>query len=189
MNIFSLLMKNIAFIGKYKVGWLALLKALFSPSFICSSIYRFSTFIDYLRVSLLPRILWWLNFIIFKVDLDQRSRLMGAVYFPHPMCIVVGQYVKSNKNSCLKIMQGATIGGDLGRFDNINGAVLEQPVFCRHAFIGVNAIVAGPVVISEPVFIDANSVLSRFSGEGCYYSVNQNSPLKEAHRKELKLDE
>ncbi len=189
MNIFSLLIKDITFIAKYKFGQLALLKSLLSPSFICCLIYRLSVFFDLLKVPLLPRILWWLNFITFKVDLDQRSRLMGALYLPHPMCIVVGQFVESKESTCLKIMQGATIGGDLGRCDKINGEVIQQPVFCSNAFIGVNSIVAGPVFITEPVFVAANSVFSKFSGGGCYYSVNQVSPLKEAHKKELKLDE
>lgn len=189
MNIFKILSSDVSFVSKFKSGRFRKIKSLLSPSFICCLTYRFSVYFNHLRLPLLPRLLWWFNFIVFKVDLDHRSRLLGGLYFPHPMGIVVGQYAQSYKNATLKIMQGVTIGGDLGKSKVVAGKKMNQPIFTCNAFIGVNAMVIGPVLFESTVFITAGSIVTGYQGEGCYFGVNRISPLKLVHKKELKIND
>ncbi len=72
-NIFNLLSKDLTYIAKYKSSnstTFSYVKAVLSLSFVCISFYRISHFLHQIKVPLIPRLIWWFNFILFKVDLD-----------------------------------------------------------------------------------------------------------------------
>ena len=181
------LFEDILFIKCYKTGRLSMLKAMLSPSFICTFIYRLSAFFYCLKIPVLPKLLWWVNFLLFKVDLDFRSNLDGAIYMPHPMGVVIGEYVKLTKGSRLKLMQGATIGGDLGRFEKRNGKCYYQPIMQGNVFIGINSIVAGPVMLSGNIFVSSSGIVSRSAKDVLCYAVNKTKDLSDSHLKELRV--
>ena len=169
MNILSLSKSDLMITSYYKTGpfFLRLLKSIFSPSFLCISLYRLSHLFGVLKVPLLPRIIWWVNFLFFKVDIDFRSRIYAGIYMPHPMSIVIGDGVKMN--GLFKIMQGVTIGGNLGETKIVDGEVTKQPILEGNMFLGINTIIAGPLSIKGVFFFSAFSlVLDDLAGQHFY---------------------
>lgn len=186
-KMFKLLFADLKFIAMFKsdnVNWLTLIKSSLSPSFICTFIYRLAHFFHCLSVPLLPRIIWWLNFILFKVDIDQRAKLYGALYFPHPMMIVIGCSVQLNGSA--KIMQGVTLGGNLGKsVITAGGSKIDQPEINGRCFIGINSCVVGPIVISGQVFIASSALTSKDAKDTIIFGNNKYRELLDEHKKEL----
>lgn len=183
MNIIELLKNDYRLVSKFKPKKFAFFRVVLSPSFICTSIFRLSMVLNYYKIPLIPRLIWWINFLVFKVDIDQRCRLLGGIYFPHPFSIVIGEHVRANAS--IKVMQGSTLGGNLGRTLELESGLIHQPVFLFPAFIGVNSVILGPLVFSGKVFVASNSTVTKARGEGVYYGLNNYSELKEDHLKEL----
>ena len=169
---------------KKKRGLLGYLACLLSPSFICILIYRISHKLYCFKVPVVPRFFWWINFLLFKVDIDQRACLYSSLYLPHPMNIVIGADVKSLGK--MKIMQSVTIGGNLGQVKKDDlGINYTQPIFNGTVFVGINALIIGPVIVKGRVFISAGSHLSLNVENKMTYSINKFSQLKERYEAEL----
>lgn len=124
-----------------------------------------------------------MNFLIFKVDIDQRCNLYGGMYLPHPMGIVIGQHVKLRGH--IKIMQGVTIGGNLGKTLKKGESIQHQPWIDGRAFIGPNSILAGPITLTGGIFVSANTILSRDAHNSFIYGSNKLKELTEVYEKEL----
>ena len=188
LNIVKLLLNDLKFIAKFKsnnTNWLTLLKSSLSPSFICIVIYRSSHFIYCLKIPIIPRLIWWCNFIVFKVDIDQRAKLYSALYLPHPMMVVIGRSVCFEGGN-IKIMQGVTIGGNLGKsILNDEFGEIQQPVILGNAFIGINSLIAGPVILRGNIFIASASMVSKNAFDTVIFGNNKYSELLNEHRKEL----
>ena len=184
-NWISLLKQDVAFIVYHKgtKGRLRAFKALLSPSFICTFIYRLAHLLVAFRVPLLPRLLWWINLVIFGVDIDQRAKLYGALYLPHPMNICIGQHVTLIGSA--KIMQSVTLGGNLGKHKQCNQVTITQPVLKGRFFIGISSIIAGPVSLTGNIFIAAQQIVSKDIDNDALYFQQQHLPLKTEHLKEL----
>lgn len=154
-----------------------------SPSFICTTLYRLSHALHLLKLPVLPRVIWWLNFLLFKVDIDQRCKLYGGIYLPHPMCIVIGEHV--SLDGYAKIMQGVTIGGNLGKISCQGAQPQYQPKIEGEIFVGSNSIVVGPINISGKVFVSANSIVSEDFNNTIIYASNKCRELDIDHEAEL----
>ena len=188
-NIFKLLNSDINFIRKYKpvnTNIFIYFKCLVSPSFICVFLYRISHLLHCFRIPLLPRLFWWINFILFKVDIDQRARLYGSLYLPHPMMIVIGHKVEMYGSA--KIMQGVTLGGNLGRKVLVGDNYIEQPLIDSNIFIGINTIIIGPVYLKGKLFIASNSCVTKNVEDVFVYENNKSKNLRNYHLKELLSD-
>jgi len=187
LKLFKLLYADLKLIAMFKslnVNVVTLLKSSLSPSFICTFIYRLAHFFYCLNIPLLPRIIWWLNFLFFKVDIDQRAKLYGALYFPHPMMIVIGRSVQLSGS--IKIMQGVTLGGNLGKkIITENGNKVEQPILKGNIFIGINSCVLGPVTICGQVFIASSALVSKSAEDTIIFGNNKYSELRDEHKNEL----
>ena len=149
-------------ISYYKTGDISVkgcIRGMLSPSFICVCFYRLSHALYLIKVPLFPRLVWWFNYIFFKVDIDQRCKLYGAVYLPHPMMIVIG------KDVCLygaaKIMHGVTLGGSLGKLLNSDSGIISQPIIKGSFFFGINVTVLGPVLLKGKIFILSNTLVTK----------------------------
>lgn len=181
------MLNDLAFIAKCKSinknNVTSLARCSLSPSFICSTIYRLSHQLHKLKIPLLPKLLWWVNFLLFKVDLDHRAKLYGGIYMPHPMGIVIGDGVYSKGN--VKFMQGCTLGGNLGRFEEVEGKIIRQPQIFSNSFIGINSQLLGPLVFKENIFVAPNSTITKAFGAGLLYGVNEQKPLCHVHIQEL----
>lgn len=185
-RIFYFLFADLKFINACKQrsdSSLNLFKSSLSPSFICTFIYRISHLFYLFKIPLFPRLFWWMNFLLFKVDLDHRAMLYSALYFPHPMMIVIGHEVVSH--GALKIMQGVTIGGNLGRTEDVQGKEISQPVLRGRFFLGAQSLVLGPVVLEGRVFIAAQAVCSKSCNNCVVLGNGALTTLNEKYEREI----
>jgi serine acetyltransferase len=110
--------------------------------------------------------------LFFKVDIDQRAKLYGALYFPHSMMIAIGRSVQLSGSA--KIMQGVTLGSNLGKkIIRDNGNEVEQPIFKGRCFIGINSCVLGPVTICGQVFIAPSALVSKSAEDTIIFGNNK----------------
>lgn len=99
------------------------------------------------------------------------------------MMIVIGKDVKLS--GAAKIMQGVTIGGNLGKSEIIGDTIFTQPVMCGSIFIGANALIFGPIWLSGRVFISAQTVCSKNFETSLIFGTNQSRAALQQHEKEL----
>lgn len=183
-NLFKLIADDLRLISRYKKKSAhGFFYGLLSPSFICTTIYRASHFASTLRIPILPRLIWWVNFMLFKVDIDQRAKLYCSLYLPHPMMIVIGKDTKIIGSA--KIMQGVTIGGNLGRSALIDGSKITQPQLNGNFFLGANSIIAGPINLSGKVFVSGHAVCTKDAKDSVIYEKNQVGDLNVYHQEEI----
>lgn len=83
---------------------------LFNPCFHCICLYRFSQFFYSIHLDVISKIIWYINRLLFHVDIDYRADLAGGIRLVHGLGTVIGHETKSLGN--LTIYQGVTIGGN-----------------------------------------------------------------------------
>ncbi|OKA22397.1 hypothetical protein [Pseudomonas versuta] len=184
--MFNRIRADLVFIAKNKglnCNLVNHLRCALSPSFICSSLYRTSHKIHTLKIPILAKVFWWINFILFKVDIDYRAKLCLGIYMPHPIGIVIGDGVYSSAN--LKIMQGSTLGGSLGQSAIFDGTTIKQPHFLADSFIGINSVIVGPLIFEDSIFVAANSTITKQIESGFLYGSNKQKPLNTLHKESL----
>ncbi len=138
--------KNSGIIKKISIVFL-------NPCFQSVALYRLSSFFYKLKLSVLAKIVWYINRIIFSVDIDYRANLAGGFVLVHGLGTIIGKDVVSNGK--LTVYQGVTIGGS-GRSKVIEGEKeIWQPILGKNVCIYSNAMVLGPVRISDNVKIKA----------------------------------
>ncbi|MCL6688671.1 hypothetical protein M8R19_08105 [Pseudomonas sp. R3.Fl] len=175
--------KTILFYKKRSKKLIPIFSSMLSPSFICTTLHRISHRLYLFKIPVLPRLIWWLNFLLFKVDIDQRCKLYGGLYLPHPMGIVIGEHV--SLRGYAKIMQGVTIGGNLGKTSCKGERIQYQPLMDGRIFIGPNSILAGPITLSGNIFVSASAIASQDASNSFIYSSNKSRKLDEEHETEL----
>lgn len=162
------------------------LKTIFSPSLICMFFFRLSHFFYFLKMMPIAKLIWWINFLLFKVDLDFRAEIKAGIYMPHPIGIVIGSGVKIYGN--LKIMQGVCIGGNLSKSKKFKGLIITQPQILKGGFIGINAIILGPIILKEKIFISANATISKSFSESVFlYNNNFSKDMHQTHINEINI--
>lgn len=80
-----------------------------NPCFQSVALYRLSSFLYHNRLDILAKLVWYINRIIFSVDIDYRADLAGGFVLIHGLGTVVGKDVVSKGK--LTVYQGVTIGG------------------------------------------------------------------------------
>lgn len=188
-SILTLLNRDLTFIAyqKQRTGRIGKLKGVLSPSFICTAIYRIGHSLHRVGIPVLPKLFWWLNIILFSSDIDHRAKLYAALYFPHPLAIVIGHQVQIYGSA--KIMQGATLGGNLGSTALVEGECISQPKINGNVFIGPNSMVVGPIELTGKLFVGGMVMVSRsINGEGV---VGKKAlfALENSHRRELGVEQ
>ena len=134
--------------GIGKIVW----TVLFNPCFHSVVLYRLSSFFYKIKCSVLAKIVWYINRVFFSVDIDYRANLAGGFVLVHGLGTVIGKDVVSLVT--LVVYQGVTIGGS-GKSKVIDGVECWQPVIGTGVKLYTNAMVLGPVQISENSIIKA----------------------------------
>lgn len=160
-------------------------KALLSFSLVAMFFYRVAHCIYLMKIPVIPKLLWMLNFFLFKIDIDVRSKLYAGVYMPHPMGIVIGDGVGLFGRT--KIMQNSTMGGNLGAEKKVGAGVVRQPQLMAGGFVGVNSVVVGPLIFDKPIFVCPNSIISKDEFCGSLYAVNKASGLSDRQKIEMRI--
>ena len=103
---------------------------------------------------------WYLNRLLFHVDIDYRADLAGGVVLVHGLGTVIGKDVKSEGK--LYVYQGVTLGGSPNgvlREDSL-GRKIGMPLLKDNVRIYTRAIVVGGIVVGENSIIKAGRIVT-----------------------------
>lgn len=104
---------------------------LLNPCFHAVALFRLSALLYRVHVEPLAKVIWYLNRMLYHVDLDYKARLAPGFRLVHGLGVVIGAGVVSE--GPLTVYQGVTIGGSHGlhREDDRGGGVLAASFWCR----------------------------------------------------------
>ena len=97
---------------------------LLNPCFHAVALFRLSSFFYRVHMEPFAKVIWYLNRILYHVDLDYKARLAPGFHLVHGLGVVIGAGVVSE--GPLTVYQGVTIGGSHGlhRQDARGGGLL-----------------------------------------------------------------
>lgn len=176
------------YVRKYKHNGLkGVVATLLSLSFLSSMLFRLSNI--FRKIVPVAKIFWVLNYFIFKVDIDYRATILGGVYMPHPLGIVVGKDV--HVAGAIKIMQNVTIGGNINKTCEIDRVQVTQPHFLgKETIIGPSSIIIGPLVFKSCLLVAAGAVITRGQdNEVIIFGNNKSKEMKSEHKNIFKLSQ
>lgn len=129
--------------------WLSILSPRFLPVLLC----RLAYFFYFVKLTPLAKLISFLNFCIFGIEIDVRCPIGPGLFFPHTQGTVIGA---SKIGSNATIFQGVTLGAK-----EVDFSYLEEgrPTVGDDVVIGSGAKVLGGVLIGDRVRIGANSVV------------------------------
>jgi len=141
-------------IGK-KIG-----TVFFNPCFHSVVLYRLSNLFYKMHLSVLSKFLWYLNRMLFHVDIDYRADLAGGFVLIHGLGTVIGKDVCSKGK--LFIYQGVCLGGNGNkkRLDDF-GQTWTQPLLENNVKIFTGAYIFGPVIVHENAIVKAGSIITQ----------------------------
>lgn len=122
------------------------------PCFQSVVLYRLSSLFYKLKLSILAKIVWYINRIVFSVDIDYRANLAGGFVLVHGLGTIIGKDVVSKGK--LTVYQGVTIGGS-GKSNIIDNREIWQPILEDGVCVYTNAMIIGPCRIGKNVVIKA----------------------------------
>lgn len=133
----------------------------FNPNFHSVCLYRLSHLFYQMHLSIISKIIWYINRLLFHVDIDYRANLAGGFVLVHGLGTVIGRSVISKGK--LTVYQHVTIGGGNGKPCRVDPDGVERgmPLFLGDTKIYTGAIVVGGIVISEGTVIKAGSIISK----------------------------
>ena len=137
----------------------AITTVLFNPCFHAVCLYRLSNLLYRLKLSPLAKIVWYLNRLLYHVDIDFRADLAGGFVLVHGLGTVIGAEVRSVGE--LRVYQGVTIGGSMNRRRIIEGNDTGQPVFGDDVTVYTDAKIFGPVYIGSGNVIKAGKIITQ----------------------------
>lgn len=130
-----------------------------NPCFHSIVLYRLSCTLYRIHLKLPAKIVWYVNRILFNVDLDFRSNIGGGFRLIHGLNVVVGCEVNTGKN--LTLYQGVTLGGNRNQKKIIRGVTTGQPFLGNGVTIYTDAKVFGPVNVPDECQIKAGSLITK----------------------------
>ena len=132
----------------------------FNPCFHCVCLYRLSNLFYRIHLSLISKIIWYLNRMLFHTDIDYRADLAGGFFLVHGLGTVIGKSVVSKGR--LKVYHGVTLGGGNGKPPRLDpdGKYRGQPLFEDNCVVYAGAVVVGGITIKKDTIIKANSIVS-----------------------------
>ncbi len=132
-----------------------------NPCFHSVCLFRLSNLFYKIHLTIMGKIIWYINRLLFHVDIDYRADLAGGFVLVHGLGTVIGKNVISLGR--LKVYQNVTIGGGNGlppRQDP-DGKLRGMPIIKDNCVIYTGAIVVGGITIGENTVIKAGSIVSR----------------------------
>ncbi|MCI8307607.1 MAG: hypothetical protein HFH14_06105 [Lachnospiraceae bacterium] len=133
-----------------------------NPCFHSVLLYRISSFFNRIHLKIVAKIIWYINRVVYNVDIDYRAKLSGGFVLVHGIGTVIGCNVVSEGR--LTVYQGCTLGGNQGRSAEYRGVSIVQPVLQDGVVIYTNACVFGPAIIGKNVKIKAGSIITHNIG-------------------------
>jgi len=113
-------------------------------------IYRVANFLYRKKVPFFPRILYFIQFLLFNSSVPPSSQIGRGTKFAYSGIGVVIHSRAKIGNNCM-IGQGITIGGRSKKF--------EVPVIGNNCYLGAGCRILGDIVIGDNVIIGPNAVV------------------------------
>ena len=133
---------------------------LLNPCFHAVALFRLSSLLYRLRLEPVAKLVWYLNRVLFHVDLDYKAQLAAGFKLVHGLRVVIGEGVVSE--GPLTVYQGVTVGGSRGHHrDDGRGEVFWQPHFGSNVIIYSNACVFGPVYDGDGAIVKAARIVTK----------------------------
>lgn len=153
-------MKIYSDLKRYSKGSIkkAILTILINPCFHCIVLYRISSLMYHMHLTPLAKIIWYLNRIIFSVDIDFRSEIGDGFKILHGLGIVIGNEVRAGEN--FTIYQRVTLGGSMDKYEMIEGVFTGQPYIGNNVTVYTGASIFGPVQIFDNEIIKACQIVT-----------------------------
>lgn len=132
-----------------------------NPNFHSVCLFRLSHLFYKIHLGIFGKIIWYINRLLFHVDIDYRADLAGGFVLVHGLGTVIGRYVVSE--GPITVYQHVTLGGGNGRRGRIdeNGKEWPMPLFKGNNKIYAGAFVIGGIVIGENTIIKAGHTISK----------------------------
>lgn len=131
---------------------------LLNPCFYSVLLYRISNSLYRKKLTILAKLVWLVNRILFSVDIDYRATIGKNFMLVHGIGVVIGCDVKIGNN--VKIYQGVTLGGN-GKSRYEGSTMYTQPVIEDNCIIYTNSCLFGPIIIKPNTIIKACQVISK----------------------------
>lgn len=131
---------------------------LLNPCFYSVKLYRMSHFFYRKKMTVIAKLIWLINRIIFSVDIDYRARIGKKFMLIHGIGVVIGCDVKIGEK--VRIYHGVTLGG-CGKQIELEGEILTQPIIGNNCTIYTNSCIFGPVRVADHKIVKACSVVTR----------------------------
>lgn len=129
-----------------------------NPCFHAVLLFRISHLLYKVKLSPLSKIVWYINRMLFHVDIDYRADLAGGFSIIHGLGIVIGKDVMSRGK--LTVYQGVTIGGS-GKSRTVEDVIRWQPILGENVILYSNSMVLGPVIIQDNSIIKAGNIVTK----------------------------
>lgn len=137
----------------------AIATILTNPCFHSVVLFRISSFFYHKHLSPIAKLVWYINRLMFSVDIDYRADIAGGFALVHGLGTVIGHEVISKGK--LVVYQQVTIGGNQGRtMDLGDGMIISQPFFEDDVKVYSGASIYGPVYLKSGSVIKAGSVVT-----------------------------
>ena len=151
--------------AKWKSPSRALGTLFLNPCFHAVALFRLSALFYRAHLEPLAKIVWYVNRMLFHVDLDYRAKLAPGFRLIHGLGVVIGAEVVSD--GPLTVYQGVTIGGSNGRYRKDNqGGVFWQPHFGSDVVVYTNSCVFGPIYVGDGAIVKAARIVTKDVGPG-----------------------
>lgn len=121
-------------------------------------LYRLSSFFYKIKLGILAKIIWYINRVVFNVDIDYKANLAGGFMIVHGFGVVIGSGVTSKGR--LKVYQGVTIGGNGAEYRIIDDRKVWMPQIGDNVTLYTDAKLFGPIKIQENSVIKAGKIVS-----------------------------
>lgn len=144
---------------------------LTNPDFHSVFIYRIANFFHTINLDIIAKLFWYLNRILYSVDIDYRADLSGGFKIIHGIGLIVGAFVKTRGK--VVVYQGVTLGGSNNKENMKNGILLKQPNIGNNTVIYCNSMLLGPLWIGNDVIIGAGSIVMKDIEDGQVCSAKQ----------------
>lgn len=135
---------------------------LTNPCFHSLCLYRLANLLHRIHADPLSKIIWYINRMLYHIDIDYRCNLAGGVCIKHGLGIVIGKNVVSEGR--ITIYQGVTIGGS-GKTREYCGRIIDQPILKENVICYTDSKIFGPVVIGKNNSIKAGMIVSKDLGD------------------------
>lgn len=132
---------------------------LLNPCFHAVALFRLSSLLYRLHLEPVAKLVWYLNRLLFHVDLDYRAQLAPGFKLVHGLGVVIGEGVVSEGS--LTVYQGVTIGGSRGRHRDDGRGVFWQPHFGSNVILYTNSCVFGPVYVGDGAIVKAARIVTK----------------------------